>query len=101
MIKGLLGLLFTLIANTLSAQVFPAEGSRLHYRIIGFTVPVKPVVKKYSIEIALGNYTTERDFRKGKLLQVEAITNNIIVEVPYFFEKSKHGGLATHYPAIR
>ena len=75
---------FTCSLNQLYGQVFPKEGSKLYYRIIGFSFPAQTWAVKYGIEIANGNFDTESLFEKSISISVSDKSNKIIAEVPYF-----------------
>ncbi len=81
-----LSLLFLFISSyyQLGAQVFPREGSKLCYRIIGFSFPVQVGANKYKIEIAKGAYDTESDFEKNVTASVFTKKNKTIAEVSSF-----------------
>jgi len=68
----------------LNAQILPAEGSSLNYRLIGFSFPAQPQISDYKIEIAEGNYTTPSSFKKNIIKKEDCKTNRIIMEVPSF-----------------
>lgn len=82
----LLPLLFlTLIFQSVSGQVLPKEGSRLNYRLIGFSIPPSSgSINKYTIEIALGTYNSEDSFKQHVIKKIETTTNKVIAEVPSF-----------------
>ena len=82
-ILGAFFLLFTVTFH-LSAQITPAESSRLNYRIIGFSFPQLTGTVKYSIEISSGNYTNDAGFLKNIIGTYSSKTNEIIAEVPRF-----------------
>ena len=67
------------------AQVTPAEGSKLNYRIIGFSFPAG-VGKgtSYTIEIANGNLTDDKQFKDHVHQSVPSERDKVIIEVPSF-----------------
>ena len=69
---------------TCESQLFPAEGLRLCYRIIGFSFPVTAGATKYMIEIDTGIHDTESDFEKSIVTTVSSEKNKIIAEVPFW-----------------
>ena len=69
---------------TSRGQIFPKEGSKLCYRIIGFSFPAMTGATKYKIEIAKGNYNTEGDFDKNITTSITSETNRKIGEAPYW-----------------
>ena len=79
----LLCVLFSSISK-LEAQVFPGENSTLNYRLIGFSYPAVAGVHSYSVEIAIGNYTAEPEFKKNIVKSLQTTENRIIGEVPSF-----------------
>ena len=71
-------------SNICGAQIFPHEGSKLCYRITGFSFPAVTGASKYKIEIAQGTYNTESSFKQNICVTVSDKKNKIIGEVPYF-----------------
>jgi len=85
MYKTVSVLCFLLAASLqLKAQVLPAEGSKLNYRLIGFSFPARPQTSEYKIEIAEGTYTTKSSFEKNIIKKEDCKTNKKIIEVPSF-----------------
>lgn len=85
MIKYIWRLILLVVSPVcLQAQIFPKEGSSLHYRIIGFTFSALPDAKEYKLEIARGNYYKEDSFRRNIILTAAANKTSIIAEVPSF-----------------
>jgi hypothetical protein len=76
-------LLCCLVHIVANAQVQPAEGRVLHYRMIGFSFP-QPATGKYLLEIASGNDTTTEAFEEHIIKSTEAKTNRVVAEVPSF-----------------
>src|SRR5262249_42842249 len=74
-------LLIVLFSSPIHAQVIPAEGSKLHYRIVKFSVPQMTTGAGYTFEIARGNYETEDSFKKNIVVSVHGSENKIIAEV--------------------
>ena len=68
----------------LNAQMFPRDGNKLCYRLIGFAFPACPGAAKYKLEIAKGTYDTENEFTKNIVTSVVTKTNKVIKEVPFF-----------------
>ena len=68
----------------LGAQMFPKEGSRLCYRLIGFSFPADAGATAYKIEIATGQFETTEDFEKNITRSVSGKKNKVIAEVPSF-----------------
>lgn len=77
-------LIFFVFCKSSLGQIHPSEGSRLHYRLIGFTFPKIPGCDKYTVEIAKGNIPDSKEFNVRKLLSVNGENNKIIAEVPVF-----------------
>jgi len=77
-------LLLLFIPAQLRSQIFPKEGSKLNYRIIGFSFPQIKNAEKCRLEIATGNYNTEDSFRKNIISYIDCDSNKIIAEVPSF-----------------
>ena len=85
MLKSIISLsLFLLLACASTAQILPAEGRELHYRIIGFTFPEKQGTANYEIRIAKGTYHTEDAFIKNQIKTVRTKEHKTIIEVPAF-----------------
>jgi len=68
---------------TLSSQIFPKEGSKLNYRIIGFSFPQLKDAR-CKLEIARGNYSTAGTFNKNIITSTDCASGNMIAEVPSF-----------------
>ena len=81
-------LLFLLISALYSspsvAQVFPREGARLYYRIIGFSFPAQTDAVRYTVDIASGNFNNDSDFEKNIVTSLWVNDNKVIAEVPAF-----------------
>ena len=77
-------LIFACLALQMSAQVVPAEGSKLCYRIIGFSFPEQANTVKYSLQIARGNLSTDATFEKNIIATLTCSRNRKIAEVPSF-----------------
>ena len=73
-----------LLSQLLHAQIWPAEGSKLDYRLIGFKFPAVPKVSDYKIEIAKCNCYTEDSFKK-KIVKILPIKKNKIITELYTF----------------
>ncbi len=71
-------------SGTGMSQILPKDGSRLNYRIIGFSVPSKEQVTAYKIEIAIGNIISDEEFQKNIIVTQKIAGNRIITEVPSF-----------------
>ena len=78
--------LFILLLITIhvSAQYFPTDGSKLHYRMIGFSFPSDEKAANYVLEIASGNQTSADSFAKNIINKLPGDKNRIIAEVPLF-----------------
>lgn len=84
MYKKLGVLLLLLSALACNAQVTPAEGRQLHYRIIGFSFPPEVNAVSYQLEAARGICEDEMLFTSRKCLDLSSKSNRIIGEVPDF-----------------
>jgi hypothetical protein len=85
MYKNIILLLLCFInSDLLEAQILPKEGSKLNYRLIGFSFPVEQKAKGYSLEIAKGNYYSEDSFKKNIIKKLACNERRIIAEVPAF-----------------
>ncbi len=73
-----------MIPNQLRSQILPKEGSKLHYRLIGFSFPANDKASSYKVEIAAGDLNTESAFKKNKIVSADSKTNKVIAEVPAF-----------------
>ena len=77
MYKLFTALAFLIISHRAVAQVLPKEGSKLHYRLIGFSFPeVKN--NSYTLQIAEGNYNTEDSFKKNIIVSLNSKKNKIV-----------------------
>ncbi|MCF8449189.1 MAG: aryl-sulfate sulfotransferase [Taibaiella sp.] len=70
--------------NKAYSQVSPRENAKLHYRIVGFSVPAFEKDQGYKLEIAKGNHNAEAPFTKSLFVASESKSNKIIAEVPSF-----------------
>lgn len=70
--------------NTLPAQVLPSNYDTVNYRLVGLSIPPVPQVHEYNFELAAGDHTNDKDFKKNRLLRIKSETNQAIVEVPEF-----------------
>ncbi len=82
--KLIVALLMVLNNQMILAQILPAEGNTLNYRIIGFSYPKKEETTKCKLEIAAGNYNSEEAFRKNVIKTINTTTSKTIAEVPLF-----------------
>ena len=63
--------------------MLPAEGSKLHYRLIGFSF--SGVERgSYTLQIAAGNYNSPDSFRKNIGVSLKTNKTKIVAEVPFF-----------------
>lgn len=84
-ISSILFLYVLLCLNiSLSAQIIPKEYASLNFRLVGFSVPFGADAKNYRFEIAQGNFTSEKKFRKHIIIKERAEINRKVIEVPYF-----------------
>jgi hypothetical protein len=77
-------IVFGLLTVRLTAQIIPAEDSRLHYRVIGFSIPQQADAHKYVLEIATGNLSVEAEFQRQRIIVNEGSANRFVVKVPSF-----------------
>ena len=68
----------------LLSQVLPKDGSKLNYRLIGFSFPRAEKAISYALEIADGDMKTDEDFDKHKISAVSCRNDSVIAEVPGF-----------------
>ena len=68
----------------LYAQLLPAEGSKLNYRLIGFSVSQIPNGTAYRLEIAQGVYTDISSFTQKIIITKETDKNKVVAKVPSF-----------------
>ena len=76
--------LVLLVPLSLIARTTPEEGSKLNYRIIGFSFPDKEQAHNYKLQIAQGNYSDEKTFLEHVIVTENAKKNKIVAEVPEF-----------------
>jgi Arylsulfotransferase (ASST) len=76
--------LFFLFRGQLWSQITPAEGGKLHYRIIGFSIPAKGNARNFKLQIAAGNFQNEDAFKTNIIVTEESSAHKIIAEVPDF-----------------
>lgn len=68
----------------LCAQIWPKEGSKLNYRIIGFSCPPESGANKYVIEIAPGKFFSADSFKRKIAVRAESKEPKMVAEVPEF-----------------
>jgi arylsulfotransferase ASST len=68
----------------LMSQILPKEGSKLHYRLIGFSFPVPKHSDRYRLEISAGYYNNADSFEKNIINQIHSDSARLIAEVPFF-----------------
>ncbi len=73
-----------ILSFSVRAQLFPREGNKLSWRIVGFLFPAMPGAAKYDVEIATGTYNTDADFERNITTTLHTKKNEIIGEVPSF-----------------
>ena len=76
--------IFILLSTNLYATVFPKEGSKLNYRLVGFSLPFENTSGKYKIEIAVGYCNNIDSFKKNIVINTSSKKNRSIIEVPSF-----------------
>ena len=76
---------FIIVANVYS-QVLPREGSKLNYRLIGFSISDHRITNTSEIQIASGNQLTEYAFKQNIIKTVTCKAGRAIAEVPSFGE---------------
>lgn len=79
-----LGIALLFITQRIEAQILPKEGSKLNYRLIGFSFPDVQKATSYDLEVAAGNYNSEDSFNRHIVKKVTVTTNKVITEVPFF-----------------
>lgn len=68
---------------SVSAQIKPAEGAMLHYRIVPFTAPAMTGSEKaYKYELAIGHYNDVDSFTKNICAATENADNHALMEAP-------------------
>ena len=77
-------LLFVNCFYQLYSQILPKEGSKLNYRLIGFSFEERKKPGQYILEIARGNDGTESSFKKNIIKTVSVKESKVIAEVPGF-----------------
>ena len=68
----------------LHGQIFPAEGSKLNYRVVGLSFLSKKGADNYVIQIATGNCNSIDSFNNNIVRTIDSKKNKTIVEVPSF-----------------
>jgi len=77
-------LFFTVLVQHGAAQVVPAEGSLLNYRLAGFSVAGKEQISECRFEIADGDYSTEDSFNGHLIKTVTSKRKRAIIELPWW-----------------
>ncbi len=81
--KFLLTLVILMLSYNGHSQVLPAEGAKLHYRLIGFSFP-GATGDSYTLQIAAGNYNSADSFRKNIVVSLKKNKTRVVAEVPSF-----------------
>ncbi len=79
----LTGILLLMITHS-GAQILPIEGSKLNYRMVGFSINEKPKQQVYNIEIAGGNFKDSTSFSRNIINVYECTGTENVLEVPFF-----------------
>jgi len=79
-------ILFCFLFNQVQSQILPEEGSKLNYRLIGFSFPNRENTDSFTIEIAKGIITNSNSFKKNIIKSYSGNKNRIIAEVPFWGE---------------
>ncbi len=82
MLKLLFSFILVQWSVAAAAQITPAEGSQLHYRLIGFSFPDKGQRYHYELEIATGIFYNEDSFKKAALPGSGSKVSKLTGEVP-------------------
>ncbi len=94
--------LFFILTGRLKSQILPSEGSKLNYRLIGFSFPeTGSQVNNYTIEIAAGDYYSEDSFKKNVIKKLPVKQNKIIAEVPSFGRQYTWRAVTANNPESR
>jgi len=84
MFKKLLYLLACILINVADAQVKPANGSTLNYRIIGFQVPQKKEAATYLLRVAKDSIPDADQLERRYFIEQKSNSNRFIETVPDF-----------------
>lgn len=85
--RPLLLLFFFAVSCGLRAQMLPAEGSKLNYRLIGFSFPaIKEKATECRVELAIGIYNNEDSFKKNICTVIPCQGNKVIGLAPFWAE---------------
>ncbi len=71
-------------ASVSFCQVLPADGSKLHYRMIGFSWGAMTGASQYTVEVAVGEPQSEASFSAHVIKTVSCAANRMIITVPSF-----------------
>ncbi len=63
-------------------NIFPADGARLNYRLVGFIFPTDASVTTTSFSIASGYFNSPDSFRKNIITTLPNVRSRTIAEVP-------------------
>jgi len=84
MLRLLVALLLMTAPVFVCAQVLPQEGSKLNFRMVGFSAPDETGGKGSTLEIAAGKWNSADSFAQHKVKSVAVQEHKVIVEVPAF-----------------
>ncbi len=77
-------LLLLALTNSAAAQILPAEGSVLNYRLVGFRLAGEANGQSFKIEIAKGHYSNVDSFLANKVAVANGSGNRLIHLLPSF-----------------
>jgi len=83
MIRIFLAISLILLPSYLWSQILPAEGSKLNYRLVGFSFP-EDNGSVYTLEIAGGKHVIADSFRKHIIMSLKSAKGRVMSEVPSF-----------------
>ena len=83
MSRFLFALVILMISYNGNSQILPAEGSKLNYRLIGFSFP-GVTSNSHTLQIAVGNFNSPDSFRKNIVATVTTKKSRVVAEVPAF-----------------
>ncbi len=81
---SLLLIALLIITGNVYAQVLPKEGSKLNYRLIGFSPFPDLPHENYAIQVAGGDVSSDIAFKKNIIKTVACKTSRAVIEVPSF-----------------
>ena len=107
MLKQCLFILLASLPLLCPAEILPMEGSRLNFRLVGFSFPREGAVE-YTVEVAEGDFSNPAEFARHIVLRHKTERNGVVLEMPAFgksytwraYAKDANGAKLCHFSTV-